>query len=155
PARHRPRVPGGADQGHRGRGRGRREPLTATIRGMRRAIALALIAACSSSSGTTAADAPLGSGPDARVGGPDAAPGASDANPTAPEGGPGPLPTITLALQQVAGGMSQPMAIMIPPGDNRFFVAEKTGTVSIVVNGVKQTPPFIDIHGQVSQGSEE
>src|SRR5262249_26292233 len=66
------------------------------------------------------------------------------------------FPTVTLVATTVASGLSQPLAILVPPGDTRFYVAEKTGTVSIIGNDTKPTSPkFIDIHTNVSSGSEE
>ena len=56
-----------------------------------------------------------------------------------------PYPDITLGLQQVATGFSSPTVIVMPPGEARYFIAEKTGTVSIVENGSKRATPFIDM----------
>src|SRR5215470_9689891 len=115
-------------------------------------------AACSSSSATTP-DGPLGSA-DAPIvmrdgpPGPDApksadAPKPADAPPGASPDAP-PFPTVNLQPSMIASGLSQPLAIMIPPGETRFYAAEKTGTVSIIENGTPRNPAFIDIHGNVS-----
>jgi len=55
----------------------------------------------------------------------------------------------------IASGLSLPVAIMKPPGDDRYFAAEKTGTVSIIEGGTPRTPAFIDIHTNVSGDNEE
>jgi glucose/arabinose dehydrogenase len=117
---------------------------------VRCAILLSLCA-CTSST-TTLADAALSAGSDARPG-PDAPPGTPDA-PPGPDAGPRPYPTVTLALMPIASGLSQPTVIVVPPGEGRYFVAEKTGTVSIIENGVKRSPPFISLTGLAS-GEEE
>src|SRR5215475_10324069 len=101
---------------------------------------VAAAAACSSSNATTdggIADGPiLGPPADAAVG------------PDAP-----PFPSVNLVPTPVATGLSQPVAIVVPPGETRFFVAEKTGTVSIIENGTPRTPAFIDIHGNLSMNN--
>jgi len=106
-----------------------------------RSLGLSLVlvsSACSSSS----ADAPIA---DAPTVGP-----AADAavGPDAP-----PYPTVNLTATPVATGLSQPVAILVPPGETRFFVAEKTGTISIIENGTRRTPAFIDIHTNVSMNN--
>src|SRR5262249_55789497 len=55
----------------------------------------------------------------------------------------------------IASGLTDPIAITIPPGDTRFFVAEQTGRVRIIENGQPRATDFLDIHAKVSGGSEQ
>ena len=54
-------------------------------------------------------------------------------------------------LQQVAGaaGLSSPMDLQAPPGDDRLFIAERPGRIRIVKSGVLLTAPFLDISSRV------
>ncbi len=58
------------------------------------------------------------------------------------------------ALVQVATGFSSPVSIA-HAGDDRLFVVEKGGTISILQDGAKVEQPFLDITGQVSTGGEQ
>jgi glucose/arabinose dehydrogenase len=59
-------------------------------------------------------------------------------------------------LEQV-GTFSRPLSVAAPPGDpDRIYVTEQGGTIEEVVNGVKQSAPFLNITSLVdSQGNEE
>lgn len=73
----------------------------------------------------------------------------------APVTSPRPAPAGYAAVL-VASGLSQPVALVAPPGDTaRCFVAEKTGTVRIVKGGQLLARPFLDIRDRVSAGSEQ
>ncbi len=51
-------------------------------------------------------------------------------------------------LQEVVTGLSSPVYAIADPTDNsRVFVVEKVGRVRVVVNGVLQATPFIDVSG--------
>ncbi|MEE4242998.1 MAG: PQQ-dependent sugar dehydrogenase [Desulfopila sp.] len=50
----------------------------------------------------------------------------------------------------------RPMIMRQNAADNtRIFIAEKGGTVQVMVNGIKQSTPFLDISSQVSSGGEQ
>ena len=56
----------------------------------------------------------------------------------------------------VAQGLSDPVALVAPPGDTtRLFVVEKTGRVRILRGGALLPRPFLDLSGRVSRGSEQ
>lgn len=54
-----------------------------------------------------------------------------------------------LKLTEVADGLSSPVFVTSPPGDNRLFVLELDGVIKIVENGQVLGTPFLDIDGQV------
>src|SRR3979490_655093 len=58
---------------------------------------------------------------------------------------PPPPPPPTLTLTTVVSGLSDPLALERPPGDNRFFVVEQRGTIRIIENGALQSGNFLDI----------
>jgi glucose/arabinose dehydrogenase len=68
-------------------------------------------------------------------------------------GTPAPAPG-DLALETVATGLQQPLAVEQPPGEQRLFVAEKIGRVAIVEGGARART-FLDIASLVSTGSEQ
>lgn len=65
---------------------------------------------------------------------------------------PAPLPV--LGLQQVAGGLTQPLYLTAPAGDTRLFIVERPGRIRIVAGGVLLTQPFLDISGRVTTNGE-
>jgi glucose/arabinose dehydrogenase len=61
-----------------------------------------------------------------------------------------------LGLQTVTTGLTFPLYLTTPPGDNdRLFIVEKTGTIRIIKNGLLLGTPFLDISSLVSTGSEQ
>ncbi len=74
-------------------------------------------------------------------------------------GGPGDpatiTPTIELALQPVATGLSSPVHLASPPNDDRLFVVEQAGRIRIVQNGSVADLPFLDIRQKVLFGGEQ
>jgi len=60
---------------------------------------------------------------------------------------PPPPPPPALTLTTVVSGLSNPLALEHPSGDNRFFVVEQRGTIRIIENGVLQAGNFLDIQG--------
>lgn len=56
--------------------------------------------------------------------------------------------------EQVATGFQRPVDLAIDP-TGRLFVAEKQGIVWIVNNGVKQSPPFINLVAEVHNASDK
>src|SRR5580704_16233700 len=69
---------------------------------------------------------------------------------------PTPTPTPgTLALTTVVSGLSAPLGLERPPGDNRFFVVQQAGTVRIIENGALRSGNFLDIQSLVSFDGQE
>ena len=58
---------------------------------------------------------------------------------------PPPPPPPTLALTTVVSGLTGPLDLQRPPGDNRFFVVEQRGTIRIIENGALLAGNFLDI----------
>jgi glucose/arabinose dehydrogenase len=51
-----------------------------------------------------------------------------------------------IRLQSVATGLTQPVFVAHAPGDpSRLFIVEQRGKVKVMVNGVMQATPFIDV----------
>jgi glucose/arabinose dehydrogenase len=64
----------------------------------------------------------------------------------------GPAPA--LRLTQVAAGLRRPLFVAAAPGDNdRLFVVEQAGTIQVVMGGVLQQPPFLDIDALIDNPS--
>ena len=66
-----------------------------------------------------------------------------------------PPPTPTFALTTVATGLSNPLGLERPPGDDRFFVVEQRGTIRILQNGTLQSGNFLDIQTLVNFDGQE
>lgn len=68
-----------------------------------------------------------------------------------------PLPAgeADVTLAPVANGLSFPLLLTAPPGDQRLFIVEKGGRIRIVANGALLEQPFLDISASVSRGSEQ
>jgi glucose/arabinose dehydrogenase len=65
----------------------------------------------------------------------------------------GPVPSV--ALELVAGGLTQPLYVSGVPGDDtRLMILQKNGLVRVVVDGVLQEAPFLDLTGQADDGFE-
>jgi len=58
---------------------------------------------------------------------------------------PPPPPPPNLTLATVVSGLSGPLDLQRPPGDNRFFVVEQRGTIRIIENGALRAGNFLDI----------
>jgi glucose/arabinose dehydrogenase len=56
--------------------------------------------------------------------------------------------------QLVASGLSQPLFVAAPAGDERLFVVERAGRIRVVQNGVTLTTPFLDIAARISAAGE-
>ena len=71
-------------------------------------------------------------------------------------GTPAPTPAATLALTKVVSGLSNPLGLEKPPGDNRLFVVQQPGTVRIIENGALLSGNFLDIQSLVNfDGAEQ
>jgi glucose/arabinose dehydrogenase len=69
---------------------------------------------------------------------------------------PTPTPTPgTLTLTTLVSGLSAPLGLERPPGDNRFFVAQQGGTIRIIENGALRSGNFLDIQSLVNFDGEE
>lgn len=61
----------------------------------------------------------------------------------------------TLGHVQVGGSFSLPTYVTTPPADSsRLFVTEQAGRVRLIVNGVTQAQPFLDISGDTTASGE-
>jgi glucose/arabinose dehydrogenase len=67
----------------------------------------------------------------------------------------GPPTDVTLRAVQVASGLSNPLYITAPAGDDRLFIVEKSGGVRILRAGTLLAQPFLDISALVSNGGEQ
>jgi glucose/arabinose dehydrogenase len=63
------------------------------------------------------------------------------------------LSQVSVALAQVASGLSKPVALAWRPGDSRLYVAEQPGRVRIVDNGVVQAGSVLTV--SVATGQEQ
>jgi glucose/arabinose dehydrogenase len=64
-------------------------------------------------------------------------------------------PTGTLALSTVVSGLSSPVGLERPPGDNRFFIIEQRGTIRILQNGALLPGNFLDLQSLVNFDGQE
>jgi glucose/arabinose dehydrogenase len=69
---------------------------------------------------------------------------------------PPPPPPPNLTLTTVVSGLSNPLDLQRPPGDNRFFVVEQRGTIRIIENGALLAGNFLDIQSLTNfDGAEQ
>ncbi len=108
-------------------------------------LTLAILVAC----GDSTAPAPLGDG--GNGGGGDVGNGGGDGD--GGNGGGG-MPTVQLAVQEVASGLGSPVHLTAPAGDGRLFVVEQAGRIRIVRGGELLATPFLDIDSIVQGGAE-
>jgi glucose/arabinose dehydrogenase len=59
-----------------------------------------------------------------------------------------------ITLDTIVSGLEQPIYLTAPPGDDRLFVVEETGTIRIIKNGVALPTPFLDLRSSVSAAGE-
>jgi glucose/arabinose dehydrogenase len=64
-------------------------------------------------------------------------------------------PTMKLALQIVASGLSEPLDVAAPAHDGVLFVVQRTGLVRVVDNGKLQRDPFVDLTKTIKSVSIE
>ncbi len=60
----------------------------------------------------------------------------------------------SIRLQEVAGGLANPVHLTAPRSDARLFVVEQAGRIRVVENGALLPTPFLDIADRVSSGGE-
>ncbi|HUQ06769.1 MAG TPA: PQQ-dependent sugar dehydrogenase [Kofleriaceae bacterium] len=53
----------------------------------------------------------------------------------------------TVALEDVATGLDQPLLVTSAPGDGRLFVIEQTGAIRVIKDGQLLPTPFLDLGG--------
>jgi glucose/arabinose dehydrogenase len=61
---------------------------------------------------------------------------------------------LALGLEVVAAGLSTPVFLTAPPGDNRQFIVERPGRIRILENGVLLPQPFLDITARTTVDGE-
>jgi hypothetical protein len=60
----------------------------------------------------------------------------------------------SIRLQEVAGGLGNPVHLTAPRSDARLFIVEQAGRIRVVENGALLPTPFLDITDRVSSGGE-
>src|SRR5688572_29238842 len=71
------------------------------------------------------------------------------------DGPPEPTGELTIRLQPVASGLSNPVHLAAPAGDARLFIVEQQGRIRIVENGQLLSTPFLNIVNKVQSGGEQ
>jgi glucose/arabinose dehydrogenase len=66
----------------------------------------------------------------------------------------GPPAEVSLRAVEVASGLSNPLYLTAPTGDDRLFIVEQAGRVRIIKGGALLPQPFLDITARVSSGGE-
>ncbi len=61
----------------------------------------------------------------------------------------------SLGLETVATGLSRPVFLTAPAGDDRLFVIEQHSAIRVIEGGVLAPTPFLDLAGEVSTGNEQ
>jgi glucose/arabinose dehydrogenase len=56
--------------------------------------------------------------------------------------------------REVASGLSMPLFLTAPPGDDRLFVVEQPGRIRVMRDGALRPQPFLDITDRVLSGGE-
>ena len=62
---------------------------------------------------------------------------------------------VQLDTSVVARGLQAPLYLTAPAGDPRLFVVEQPGRIRVIVGGVLQPTPFLDLTSRVSYGGEQ
>jgi glucose/arabinose dehydrogenase len=62
-------------------------------------------------------------------------------------------PGLELSLAQVASGLTKPLFVTAPPGDDRLFVVEQEGRIQVLRDG-EPLGAFLDVSALVSSGGE-
>ncbi|MDH4309769.1 MAG: PQQ-dependent sugar dehydrogenase, partial [Acidimicrobiia bacterium] len=66
-----------------------------------------------------------------------------------------PPPRVEPQLVEVASGLTRPVYVTSPSGDQRVFIVEKPGTIRILDGQTVGATPFLDISSQVSEAGNE
>jgi glucose/arabinose dehydrogenase len=77
--------------------------------------------------------------------------------PPPPPAPPPPPPSgeFSLTTETVATGLTRPLYLTAPTGDDRLFIVEQTGRIRIVKNGDVSAAPFLDLSSKVSGSGEQ
>jgi hypothetical protein len=75
--------------------------------------------------------------------------------PPPPPPPPPPPGSVALGVEQVVDGLSRPVYLTTPPGDDRLFVVEQAGRILIIENDQLLPTPFLDIQSIVGSGGNE
>ena len=63
---------------------------------------------------------------------------------------------VSLAVEEVATGLSRPLHLTSPAGDPRLFVVEQGGTVRVIAeDGTLRDDPYLDLTNRVSSDGEQ
>lgn len=65
-----------------------------------------------------------------------------------------PTQRVSIAMQEIARGLNDPVYLTSPPGDARLFVVEQGGRIVILKGGHALSRPFLDITKKVQSGGE-
>jgi glucose/arabinose dehydrogenase len=63
-------------------------------------------------------------------------------------------PNEGLRLEPVASGLSAPVDLAAPTGDDRLFIVEQAGRIRVIEDGSLRAIPFLDIRERVRSGGE-
>ena len=66
-----------------------------------------------------------------------------------------PTPDVRVTLEEVASGLTRPLYVDAPPGDDRLFIVEQTGTIRILKEGTLLDAPFLDVSEAITRGHNE
>jgi hypothetical protein len=69
--------------------------------------------------------------------------------------GPDASEPVDVAAEVVIQGLSSPLFLTAPAGDDRLFVVERGGRIVIVENGVALQQPFLDVSSLITAGGEQ
>jgi glucose/arabinose dehydrogenase len=61
----------------------------------------------------------------------------------------------SLVLQEIVSGLTEPLFLDAPKGDERLFIVEQSGKIMVVKGGELLPTAFLDIEGSVSGGNEQ
>ncbi len=76
--------------------------------------------------------------------------------PNAPSREVGAAAAVQLKLDTLERGLQEPLFVTAAPGDRRrLFIVEKGGRILVRMDGQLRAKPFLDLTGQVSDGSEQ
>ncbi|MQA89559.1 MAG: glucose dehydrogenase [Gemmatimonas sp.] len=64
-------------------------------------------------------------------------------------------PPVELQAIEIAGGLTQPVHLTAAPNDDRLFVAERTGRIRVIEDGVLLETSFLDLSADVEWGVNE